>query len=422
MGVNDQQTPVFRPKPFQSNGASLVLIPLVIRWLAGIFENFGVPALSELTAVAMLCILLLTMLMRMRISADVKLFCAGIIAWAVSGTLASVANADADPRTTVALLTLLVLYGLFVNGAFSYLRTRTGIIMISLFATGFVLIGSSLSVFQILTNTGFVEAGKSQIQRAYGSDVHPVSFAIQILASMIIIEMSRLKLGRRITISHIALLAIGAGALYLTYARTAWLMALIVLAAGFILRGSTSRRILATIFALTFGLVFLLNSDRFSDLSSLSVFWQNFSIDETVFDWRYVDNSVSWRIVNWSYGLQQALEQPWLGFGPGQSAQSSYFNLEMHNIFLEVFFEGGIFGLSAFLLTLAGLVGLHRCIPFGSQVENKVAVLAHSFGFSLLLAVTFSTSFVDQLMSFTIYILLLSVASTRADMQIRINE
>ena len=40
------------------------------------------------------------------------------------------------------------------------------------------------------------------------------------------------------------------------------------------------------------------------------------------------------------------------GFGPGQSATSSYFSLEMHNILLEVFFEGGILGLTAFLSEL----------------------------------------------------------------------
>ncbi len=188
-------------------------------------------------------------------------------------------------------------------------------------------------------------------------------------------------------------------------------MALIIIAAMYVLRGSTVRRISVALLAVVAATVFLTNSERFNDLNSLPFFLENFSIHDAVFDWRYVDNSVSWRIVNWTYGLQQALEQPWLGYGPGQSALSSYFNLEMHNIFLEVFFEGGVFGLTSLLLTFAGLIQMHRCIPRKSEADQRAGILAHGFGLTLLLAVTFSTSFVDQLVSFLLYILLVATAS-----------
>ena len=107
---------------------------------------------------------------------------------------------------------------------------------------------------------------------------------------------------------------------------------------------------------------------------------------------------------------QQALEQPWLGFGPGQSAVSSFFNLEMHNVFLEVFFEGGVIGLVALLVTLAGLFRIHHHLPIASPADRKARIIANGFGLSLLFAVTFSTSFVDQLMSFLLYQILLAYA------------
>jgi len=157
-------------------------------------------------------------------------------------------------------------------------------------------------------------------------------------------------------------------------------------------------------------LILLLTSQRFADLGSLPLFLSSFSIHDTVFDWRYVDNSVSWRIVHWSIGMQQALQHPWLGFGPGQSAVSSYFNLEMHNVFLEVFFEGGIIGLFALMLTLAGLLRMHRHLPVASSADRQARIIANAFGLSLFFAVTFSTSFVDQLMSFLFYQILLACA------------
>ncbi len=400
-------------KPVAKTGATVVIGLLFIRWSAGILENFGMAMLSEIAALAMLGALALLLLQRMRIAADVRLFCIGIVAWIISGAISFVANPDTDLQATIALLSLLLLYGLFANAAATYLRGSTSLLLISRFVTLFIAVGFVLSLLQILSGTGFVEAGNFRTQRAFGSDVHPVSFAIQVLTAMVVLEIARLKQRAKFTLIHIALLVFGAVARYLTYARTAWVMALMICAAIIILQGPLWQRLLKSALACVFATVFLTFSDRFADLSSLPMFLENFSIHDVSFDWRYIDNSVSWRVVNWSYGLQQALEQPWLGFGPGQSTVSSYFNLEMHNIFLKVFFEGGLFGLTALVLTLGGLVRLHRSIPNILPSDRRAALLANSFGLSLLLAVTFSTSFVDQLVSFLLYILLISTAASR---------
>ncbi len=394
--------------------APILLALFALRWAAGIMENAGIPAMSQIAAVAMLGALGLLFLHRMRFAADSGLFVAGALAWIAAGSLSYIANPADNATLTISLLTLLTLYALFTNAATTYLRDAAGLRGIARVLGGFVAFGAVLSVAQVFSGHGFVEAGKSTIQRAFGSDVHPVSFAIQIVAAMVALEIIRLKQGRRVDLTHIALMAAGAVALYLTYARTAWVMALLTLAYALLARGSWAQRLLLGVGGSLAALVVLATSDRFADLASLPTFLANFTSEDMVFDWRFIDNSVSWRIVNWAYGFRQALEQPVLGYGPGQSATSSYFSLEMHNIFLEAFFEGGIFGLGALVLTLSGLVRLHRRLPRAHDADQRARALANGFGLSLLLAVTFSTSFVDQLMSFLIYILMITAAATPA--------
>lgn len=385
-----------------------------IRWLAGILENFGLPMLSEFTAILMLAGLSILFLHRMRLAQDSALFVTGTLLWFTSGLLSLAANPNADARSTLSLLTLLLLYGLFANAATTHLRTPSALTFLYRLMAAFILVGCTLSLLQVTTHTGFVEIGRDNVQRAFGSDVHPVSFAIQIVAAMVALEVIRIKRRAPLGLLHLCLLSAGTIALYLTLARTAWVMGLLIVAIALVLRGSPLRRILITAFLGVAGLILLLSSDRFSDLASLPTFLANFSAQDAVFDWRFVDNSVSWRIVNWSIGFTQALEHPLLGFGPGQSAQSSYFNLEMHNIFLEVFFEGGFIGLGALLITLAGLVRLHHRLPRATQPDRNASILTNAFGVTLLLAVTFSTSFVDQLMSFLLYILLLTATAIPA--------
>ena len=406
----------------ESNGAKLVLGLFFLRWIAGIAENHGVPAASQLAALLMLGGLGLLFLVRMRLRADASLLLAGLGAWIFSGSLSLAANPGISLETTIALLGLLALYAAFANASFQYLQGTRALRLLYRLMAAFVIVGCLLSLYQLAMGKGFVEQGKTSIQRAYGSDVHPVSFAIQVLAAMIAAEVLRLRLGRRVGLLHILIVLCGTVALYLTYARTAWVMALITCAWVLLLHGSVARRMFTGMTVLAGGLLFLTVSDRFADLASLPVFLANFSMQDAVFDWRFVDNSISWRIVNWNFGLLQGLEQPLLGFGPGQSASSSYFSLEMHNIFLEAFFEGGLVGLCALLLTLGGLFRLHKRLPRNGPIDRRVRTLANGFGLALLLAVTFSTSFVDQLMSFLIYILLLAAAASTFGPQTRIGQ
>ena len=397
--------------PIAATGPAPVIVALLaLRWLAGIADNWGVGWLSEASAVAGLTVLGLLFLMHMRLAREASLLVAGLLGWIGIGSLSALATPLPRPAEAAALLVLLLFYALFANAAFLWLRKSAALPLLRGFLTAFVVIGVGLSLWQVLSGSGFVEPTQPDIIRAYGSDVHPVSFALQMLAALLALEVLRVRAGRGFGAIHAALILAGAVAIYLTFARTAWVMAAFVLVLLVWQRGRRLHRLGLVALLLPALVVGLTASDRFADLASLPAFWQNFSFAETVFDYRYIDNSLSWRIVNWSYGLHQAMERPLLGFGPGQSAVASQFSLEMHNILLEGLFEGGLPGLAAVLATLAGLARIHLRLPRAPDAQAHARVLANGYGLALLSAVLLSTSLVDQLMTVLLYLVLLAVA------------
>lgn len=394
-------------------GTRLLIGLLASRWIAGIVENFGASGLSQLVALLLLGGLALMFLNRLSIPSNAILVFAGFAAWAATGVLSLASSPPGDPLNvkSIALLALLALYALFTAAAQDHLSTPSAISPLTRFLTAFIAVGAILSIYQVVTGHGFVEVGRENLQRAIGSDVHPVSFALQALAAAVGLEVLRLKSNQPFSIHHAGLLVLAALSIWLTYARTAWVMAILILSWLALSQANWWQRLgllISGFILVTFAAV---HTQRFSDLSSLPFFLENFSPSDVVFDYRYIDNSVSWRIVNWAYGVQQALEHPILGYGPGQSASASQFGLEMHDLLLESFFEGGIFGLASVLLVLAGLIRLHRRLPSQTVADRRARALTNAFGLGLLLAVLFSTSFVDQLMSYLLYIVMLSAAS-----------
>ena len=254
----------------------IILGLLTLRWLAGIIENFGFPAISEAAAILMLAGLGVLMLLRMRLATASILFVAGVLAWIFTGALSVAANPLSDRTEAVALLTLLLLYGLFANAVTTHLQTHSSFAGINRFLRAFIALGAALALAQVGSGSGFVDAGKDHIQRAFGSDVHPVSFAIQMVAALVALEIVRAKRAAKFRMAHVALLAIGAVALYLTYARTAWVMAILTVGYVLIIRGSVARRIIAFALLGTLGMALLSQSDRFADLGSLPLFFGEF--------------------------------------------------------------------------------------------------------------------------------------------------
>ena len=384
-----------------------------MRWLAGIGENAGIAGLSENAALAALAALALIFLVRMQMARDAGLLLAGLAAWIAAGLLSAAANGQLANGDGLELIALLAFYGLVANSARLDLRGAAGLAALNRLTVAFLVAGAALAIWQIAVGQAFHAPARPDLARAQGSDVHPVSFGIQLVIALAALEVLRLKRGARFGALHACLAAAGLVALYLTFARTAWAMAAITLTWA-LLAGRRFHLQAAGLAVLAGAAALSAANARFGDLASLPLFLAQFDAGNIVFDHRFVDNSVSWRIVNWGMGLEQALQAPWLGHGPGQSAAASAFNLEMHNIALELFFECGLAGLAALALVLAGLVRLHRTLPRAGPRDRRAARIVSGLGVALLLAVMVSTSLVDQLMTITLYLLLLGISQVPA--------
>jgi O-antigen ligase len=110
----------------------------------------------------------------------------------------------------------------------------------------------------------------------------------------------------------------------------------------------TQRPSLLPAFAAAFAVVVWISpfGELFSDLRSVPEYILRG--DYVVWDWRTAVTSVHWRIHHWYYLSILALEQPWIGYGPGQVTLYSPFSLEAHSQFVEIFFETGMVGLISF--------------------------------------------------------------------------
>src|SRR5690606_31278256 len=92
----------------------------------------------------------------------------------------------------------------------------------------FILTGAALALYQTASGTGFAEAGRATYLRAFGPGVHPVSFGLQLVMALVGLEIARLRIGARLGAGMVAIYLLGGAALYLSFARTAWVVLLLV--------------------------------------------------------------------------------------------------------------------------------------------------------------------------------------------------
>ncbi|MCL7464665.1 O-antigen ligase family protein [Phaeovulum sp. NW3] len=208
----------------------------------------------------------------------------------------------------------------------------------------------------------------------------------------------------------VAIYLLGGAALYLSFARTAWVVLLLVVLLTVWSRSRPALRVTLLPPVAGAGVLLALASGRFDDLASLSFFLDHYDFSASTYDFRYVDNSLSWRIANWAMGLRLALEQPLTGHGPGQAIVVSAFGLQMHNLFLEALVELGAPGLIAVVLVVTGLGRMRRHVPQSDPNARGIRALLGALGLGFLLTITLSTSLVGQTMTVMLLLMVLALS------------
>lgn len=309
-------------------------------------------------------------------------------------SLAYTPAAGEGVRTWLRLAALLVLFCL----AARVVRDVRGLRR----TAGFVLAAATLPVlvglFQAATGSTSVKQGFASIS---GTFVHANGYAFFLL---VVLTLGTVMLLERALpparAAALAVLLLAAGACFLlTYARAAWIGAVVVLC---LLAALEYRRLIAVCALAVVLAVLAVPSGlgqvqaRFSDLSADSA--------------NYSDNSFSWRVATWEQMLPYALDRPLTGHGLSsyQPLSVAEFGISeeigtsledggiyAHNDYLNLAVELGIFGVLLWLATLVGLAVL-----LWRARENEPVRPYATAMFALVVALTLMSAS-DNILSYT---------------------
>ena len=380
---------------------TLLLALLYSRLMASVADGIGIRGLTQVTTLMILGFVVVFLLRQPSWPRHISLWLAGWTMMLMAGAVSMGMNNVLSSSDAWQFQIQICLYVFFLPVLISLLHSYPTLMMRGLytFLRWFLILGFILALYQI--GTGHLFKG----ERIYGLAAHPVSYGLQVVVALTLLELIRLRLGRRLPWATIILALIS---LYLTKSRTAWLlMSLILMFYGgayfkFGLR-NTFYILLATLFT---GVA--LWSGRFSDLSSVPAFLTNTDFESQSYDYRYIDNSFSWRIWSWVQSSRDVLERPLFGYGPGQTTEVSDFGLAMHNILLEILVQVGFVGFLGFVLMLLG----H--IPMLQRLQRKTPArkLVGAFLLFFFFAATFGASMIYQTMTILLYLMILGVICT----------
>lgn len=395
---------------------------LYIRLLAGIadgFSNVGGAQLSSILFMSFVCLLLVR---KMSIPRDTLLWFFSFLTLMSTMIASAYYNDVLAGRESISFTIQLFFYTILTPISFSYLRTNNAILSINRFSKFYLIISGILVAYQISTGDLHYDQTGIREGRAYGSASHPVPFGIQVTSALVILEISRLKLGKPVDPIFLLCIAIGGFCLYESQARSAWLMAAIIL--GYYLslhRSKTLKYLMISIFSLVAG-ISIIGSDRFSDLSTLGDFFRYTDFSSGTYDFRFVDNSLSWRFSNWYLMIDSALQKPALGFGPGQVKEISLFELEAHNLIIEILVQGGLLAVISLMGIFISIWILYNKCPDESAPDKNSKSLLKVYLLTLLMVSLFGASLVYQTMTILFMIISLSIASYSSGISVGKNE
>ncbi len=301
-----------------------------------------------------------------------------LIAWTAGSFFVSISP---SPLTTtlydvLRITTIFTIYILAFTTITSHQRFYA--LLITLLTGSLIPLGTAL--IQSITNTGYTDI-VFDVPRVFGTFMHPNIFSTYLIAMVAVsILMLYTTHSRALHTITILLIALYSTIIIFTFARVSWI-ALFVL--GSIIAATHFKRILPFVIALPL---------------LLYVTFPAFHARVTEALHPGVDSSITWRIGLWNDTITRTIIDNRMLYGNGAGTFSTvaegvrgnrFGSTDPHNEYVRSFVEGGIVGLSIFLLfvlwTLAIL--LYRAYTSTTQYEHDIFLTL----FALALALAFAS-------------------------------
>lgn len=246
------------------------------------------------------------------------------------------------------------------------------------------LIPVAVAANQFLSHSGLVEGDQN---RLFGTFAHPnmLAFFLSLIITLAVFIGLNLKKTRVEMYWYWLLALVFTITLFFTYTRGAYLVLLAII---FIVGSLKFRKFLLFSLAFLFVLYFASNtiSDRFNSIFQFDPY-----------------GSISWRVGLWRDELSYVNREPIKGYGAGLAqaviAQNRDWRLgstEPHNDFLRVALDGGLVGLSLYLLLIVSLLWQLKDNYFKTSAPKLKMINLFILAFALSL---YALSFGDNILN-----------------------
>ena len=272
----------------------------------------------------------------------------------------------------------------------------------------YAVLAYGFAIYEGVFELGMTAIVDETLVRSLAFSSHPVLFGLQIyftLGLLLYLALEQTGLTKK-QANFFLLMALGA--LFFTYARTAWLMVMLVLTAYFkekLLRLKVIAPLLLILCAVFVGGLGQPVIDRFQDLKSLYSFVHDRQYAQQHAT-SFVDSSMHWRVLQW-YGLiQVAKEHLVTGVGPGQVKSYNVSSRSAHSSLVEMFVEQGLLG---FLLILLFYM---LCLRIAFKPANRhQRFLSVTVVLGFIAASLFSVSLHNQTTNMMLFLLFLGLVA-----------
>lgn len=285
------------------------------------------------------------------------------------------------PHTT--LQELLRIFDLFVLGFLAYATIKTSTDFKRLLQTFFVsgIIPALFGLYQFIFNIGLTDENVS-IPRIFGTFSHPNVFSLYLFSlivfgSLYLLLFAKSTRGRFFTLCVLALFS---SMLLLTFARVAWIALFLFI---FFMTLFRYRLLLFPLILIPF--VLFVFSQTFHERVI-----ESFQSDP--------DSSIVWRKTLWKDVTSKAIQDNQVALGSGMDTfplvSESVRGTDQgpndpHNDFVKFFIEGGVVGLTVFLLYLFSLFSL---LYKKFQASQKHSAQRLAFGIMIIFLITLELS------------------------------